>query len=208
MNPIKLPTRDLNDSFSLGKALNKRASCRNFKKKSITLKELSNMLWAADGITDKRFSMRRTVPSAGASYPIELYVAVRKNGIYELDEGVYRYNANEHMLEKLSDTDISEELIEATFNQGFLAKASANILIASKDERTKELYGERADRYILMEAGGITQNIHLEAVELELGTVLIGAFDDNQVKKLYQAENLTPLCMMPVGKPEDQNMYK
>jgi SagB-type dehydrogenase family enzyme len=208
MDTIKLPTRDLDETFSLSKALNKRISCRNFTTKGISLKALSNILWAADGINDKRYGTRRTVPSAGASYPIELYLAVRDGGVYELDTGIYRYNPIKHQLEKLSGTEVGEELTEATYNQGFLQKASVNILIASKNDRTRALYAERGDRYVLMEAGGVSQNIHLEAIEQELGTVLIGAFDDTMVQKIFDIEDLSPLIIMPLGKPEDKNIYK
>ena len=208
MDKINLPTRALDENFSLSKALDKRISCRNFERKSITLKELANILWAADGLNDKRYNMRRTAPSAGALYPLELYVAVRKDGVYELDEGIHHYDPIEHLLEKFSDKEIIEELAEATYNQGFIKKASVNLLIAGKNERTTRFYGERGDRYVLMEAGAVSQNIHLEAVEKELGTVIIGAFDDEKIQSLFNIDELKPLCIMPIGKPENKNIYK
>ncbi len=208
MDEVKLFTRSLDENFSLSKALNKRISCRSYIEKSISLKELSNVLWAGDGVNDKSHSPRRTAPSAGASYPIELYVAVREEGVYEVNAGIYHYNPLEHKLEKTSDSNITKDLIKATYNQRFIEQASINILIASRDERTTQYYGDRGMQYIYMEAGAVSQNIHLEAVELELGTVMIGAFDDDTVKSLYEIPDLRPLIIMPLGKPSNKNLYK
>lgn len=204
---IKLPTKQLNDEISLEKTLEKRSSCRYFEKESLTLQDLSNILWAAQGITDKRYSLRRTVASAGAVYPIIMYVSVRKNGVHELDKGIYRYGAENHSLEKVSESDITDDLSTACYNQEFINKASVNILLASDNQRTRELYNERGDRYVMMEAGSISQNIYLEAVESNLGTVLIGAFDDEMVKSLFGFDKLMPLGIMPVGKPSDKKFY-
>jgi SagB-type dehydrogenase family enzyme len=204
---IELPNKRLNEQISLAKTLEKRSSCRYFNEESLTLQDLSNLLWAAQGITDKRYSLRRTVPSAGAVYPIEMYISVRKEGVHELDKGIYHYIAETHSLEKVSESDITEDLSNACYNQEFITKASFNILLASNNQRTRELYHERGDRYILMEAGAITQNIYLEAVELNLGTVFIGAFDDAMVKALFGIEALMPLAIMPVGMPSDKKFY-
>jgi SagB-type dehydrogenase family enzyme len=208
MDTIKLPTRDLNEKFSLSNALNKRTTCRKFQNKGISKKALSNILWAGYGINDKRYKLRRTVPSAGASYPIEIYLTVRKDGVHEVEPGIYRYNSFDHQLEKMSDSNIYEELIRATYNQYFLQDASINILIASKNERSTELYGDKGIPYIYMEAGGVSQNIHLEAVELDLGTAVIGAFDEAMVRNLFKIEGLMPIAIMPVGLPEDKSLNK
>lgn len=208
MEEVKLYTRSLDENFSLSKALNKRISCRSFKQKSINLKELGNILWAGNGVNDKRYSKRRTAPSAGASYPIEMYAAIRDGGVYDLHPGIYHYNPTEHKLEKTSDNKITEDLADATFKQEFIKEASVNILIASRDEKTTQYYGDRGIHYVNMEAGAVSQNIHLEAVELELGTLMIGAFDDEAVKNLYEISDLRPLIIMPLGKPSDENLYK
>jgi len=204
---IELPTKRLNEQISLAKTLEKRSSCRYFNEESLTLQDLSNILWAAQGITDKRYSLRRTVPSAGAVYPIEMYISIRKEGVHELDKGIYRYISETHSLEKVSESDITEDLSNACYNQEFITKASFNILLASNNQRTRELYNERGDRYVMMEAGSITQNIYLEAVESNLGTVFIGAFDDALIKSLFGIEKLMPLAIMPVGMPSDKKFY-
>ena len=207
MTTIKLPTRQSNEQVSLDFTLEKRASCRYFKKHTLTLHDVANMLWAAQGITDKRYGNRRTEASAGASYPIELFIAVRKDGVHELDEGIYHYKVENHTLEKISDNDITDELSEASFNQEFLKKSSFSIFLASDNARTKQRYAEKGDRYVFMEAGSITQNIYLKAVARNLGTVFIGAFDDDRVKELFHIEKLMPLAIMPVGLPSDKKMY-
>lgn len=204
---IELPTKRLSEQTSLAKALEKRSSCRYFKEESLTLQDLSNLLWAAQGITDKAYKLRRTVPSAGAVYPIEMYVAVRENGVHELDKGVYRYVAENHGLEKISESDIKENLSKACYNQEFITRASFTIFLASNNQRIRELYNQRGDSYAMMEAGAITQNISLEAVASNLGTVVIGAFDDEMVKSLFDIEKLIPLVIMPVGRPSDKKFY-
>ena len=207
MTTIKLPSKQLNEKTSLGYTLEKRGSCRYFDKETLTLKEVSNILWVAQGITDKQNNVRRTVASAGAIYPIELYVSVRERGVHELQSGIYRYNSEEHTLQKISDSDITEKLSAACFNQKFIEQASFNILIASDNSKTEKLYKEKGDRYVFMEAGATTQNIYLEAVELNLGTVVIGAFDDDKVKELFEIDKLMPVAIMPVGSLSDKKFY-
>jgi len=207
MTTIKLPSKQLNEKTSLGYTLEKRGSCRYFDKGTLTLKDVSNILWVAQGVTDKQKNVRRTVASAGAVYPIELYVSVREEGVHELQPGIYRYNSEEHNLQKIADSDITGKLSAACFNQKFIEQASFNILIASDNSKTEELYEERGDRYVFMEAGATTQNIYLEAVELNIGTVVIGAFDDQKVKELFEIDKLMPVAIMPVGTPSDKKFY-
>lgn len=208
METIKLPTPATNETITLNKALKKRISCRNFKNKAINLSKLSGILWAADGINDKSFKPRRTAPSAGATYPLELYVAVKKESVYELEAGVYHYNPEKHILTKHLHEDIFDKLPQATFDQSFITNASVVLLIASQNERTTKLYGERGVQYIWMEAGGVCQNIHLKVVEMKLGTVVIGAFEDNKVKESFKPKNEEPLALMPIGYPVEQSIYQ
>jgi len=207
MTTIKLPSKQLSEKTSLGYTLGKRGSCRYFDKKSLTLKEVSNILWAGQGINDKQNNVRRTVASAGAVYPIEIYISVREDGVHELEAGIYRYNSKNHTVQKISDSEITEKLSAACFNQKFIQQSSFNVLIASDNSKTKELYEERGDRYVFMEAGATTQNVYLEAVELNLGTVVIGAFDDEKVKELFGIDRLVPIAIMPVGIPSDKKFY-
>ena len=207
MEKIDLPSRSLSNKLSLNETLQKRVSCRNYDPRALFMQQLSNILWAAQGLVSKQHDMRRTVPSAGATYPIELLVAVREDGIRELDPGIYQYISREHALKKLSDKDLGEQISKACFNQEFIKKAGVSILIASEDSRTTRMYANRGERYVYMEAGAAMQNISLEAVEMGLGTVIVGAFDDGAVKELFGLQELKPLAIMPVGFPSDKAFY-
>lgn len=207
MDKISLPTRSLSKKLSLNETLQKRVSCRNYAPNPLFMSHLSNMLWSGQGVLSKKYDMRRTTPSAGATFPIELMVAVRKNGIEGLDQGLYHYIPDEHALKKINDKDLSDELSEACFNQEFIKKAGVSILVASEDSRTTRMYADRGERYVYIEAGAAMQNISLEAVEMGLGTVIVGAFDDGAVQELFELQDFKPLAIMPVGYPRDKAFY-
>ncbi|MGM0532851.1 MAG: SagB/ThcOx family dehydrogenase [Bacteroidota bacterium] len=207
MDKIKLPARKISDKVSIGYTLQKRTSCRSYERKSVTLQQLANMLWAAQGVVSQSFNMRRTAPSAGATFPLEIFVAVRKEGVEGLHQGIYQYSPEEHSLKRVNEEDVTEELVKACFNQDFIQNAGVNLLIAADFERTKERYASRGERYVYMEAGSVTQNISLEAVDQGLGTVIVGAFDDEAVQKIFGLEKWIPLAVMPVGQPKDKRLY-
>jgi len=207
MDKIKLPARKLSDKVNIGYALQKRTSCRNYERKSVTLQQLANMLWAAQGVVSQSFTMRRTAPSAGATFPLEIFVAVRKEGVDGLDQGIYQYIPKEHALKQINEKDVTKELVKACFNQDFIQNAGVNLLIAAEFERTKERYASRGERYVYMETGSVTQNISLEAVEQGMGTVVVGAFDDEAVQNIFGLEKWYPLAVMPVGQPKDKKLY-
>jgi len=166
--------------------LYERMSIRNFKDEALTLKDVSQILWAAQGI-DGVTGATRTAPSAGATQPLEVYLIVRKvNG---LEPGIYHYNPKKHIVIKR----LSKE-IDLDYN------APVYLIITAAYERTTNRYGERGIRYVQMEAGHAAQNVHLQAVSLGLGTFVIGAFNDNEVKNLLSLEKETPLYVMPIGK--------
>lgn len=174
-----------------------RKSTRNYKEGPLQLKEVSQLLWAALGMT--RPGGYRTCPSAGALYPLELLLAA---GMVEgLPTGSYRYDCAAHSLVYLGEKDIRGELAQAALWQSMIARAPATIAICAVFERTTRRYGERGIRYVFMESGHAAQNIHLQAVSLDLGTVVIGAFRDDEVKKALglQADQ-SPLLLMPVGR--------
>lgn len=207
MKRIDLPTRSLEGRLSLNETMQKRTSCRNYKKRMLTLNEISNILWAAQGITDKKHKNQRTIPSAGSTFPLEIYIAVHKEGIDSLEAGIYHYEAKAHALQKISESDITESLVEATWNQEFIKNASATILIALRNKTIKERYPDKWLHYANIEAGAASQNIYLESVDLNLGTVLIGAFDEAMTKDLFHLENLLPLALLPIGNPRNKSLY-
>ena len=193
----KLPNPKYDSNVSIEEALLKRRSIREYTRNPLNLQEISQLLWAAQGITDPRGF--RTAPSAGALYPLEVYVVV--GDVETLVKGIYQYRPQEHNLKKVLQGDRREELSAAALGQESVGSAALNIVITAVYERTTEKYGERGFRYVHMEAGHLAQNVYLQATALDLGTVTIGAFFDEQViEVLNLSENEQPLYIMPVGK--------
>lgn len=153
------------------------------------------------GITDSA-KKYRAAPSAGATYPLEVYLVAGSNGVNGLEEGVYLYEPDPHQLEKVLTGNRQPSLREAALGQSPVSDAPANIIITAVYERTKRRYGARGERYVHMEAGHVGQNLYLQAEVLGLGMVVIGAFHDNQVKKVLDLpEERDPLYVIPIGHP-------
>lgn len=207
-----LPAPLVKGSISVEEALSKRRSHRHFQDKEISMENLSQILWACYGITSPRSgnqSMRgglRTAPSAGALYPLEIYVLVGK--VKGIEPGVYKYIAKEHKIIKYINKDIRNELSAAAYNQEMISKAPAVLLYSAIFSRSTEKYGNRGrDRYVCMDLGHSAQNVYLQVEALHMGTCAIGAFVDSSVKNVMQLNaDEEPLYIMPVGyyfnKPE------
>lgn len=194
---IKLPKVSYTSNISVEEALSKRMSIRDYSGGNLSIEEVSQLLWAAQGITSSWGG--RTAPSAGALYPLELYLVV--GDVEGLDKGVYKYKPGEHELEKVKDGDVRKELAEAAVGQEHVREAAIDIVFTAVYERTKAKYGERGIRYVHMEAGHAAQNVYLQAFSLDLGTVSVGAFIDDKVKKIVNAKKEEkPLYIMPVGR--------
>jgi len=194
---VKLPEPRHDGDVSVETALLKRRSVRDYAGGALTLPEVSQLLWAAQGITHPRGL--RTAPSAGATYPLETYLVV--GDVTGLAAGVYRYKPHEHKLVKVLDGDLRVEPAAAALGQIWVREGAINIVLTAIYERTTRRYGDRGIRYVHMEVGHVGQNIHLQAVALNLGTVVIGAFDDDQVKTFLNLPlNEHPLYIMPVGR--------
>jgi SagB-type dehydrogenase family enzyme len=180
---ISLPQPDWEGGQPLWKAINKRRSVREFIKKPISLSALSQILWAAQGISLKvsEFYLR-TTPSAGALYPIETYVSVQ--AVEDLSPGIYHFLPEAQGLRMKYEGDFSQVLADAALNQDFLAEASCVLLWTAVFERTKWKYGERGFRYIYLDAGHIAQNAALAAVSLGLGSCPVAAFFDDEINSL------------------------
>ena len=194
---ISLPDPARDSQTSVENALLRRQSVRQYSSNPLTLVEISQLLWAAQGIT--RPGGYRTAPSAGALYPLEVYLV--SGNVNQLPPGVYRYHPDGHELDQVILGDVRVELSQAALSQEAVQEAPAVILIAGVFERTTGKYGERGRQYVHMEVGSAAENIYLQAVSLNLGTVFIGAFHDDQVKEaLNLRPDEVPLCLMPVGK--------
>ncbi len=176
--------------MSLEQAITVRRSRRHFLPKPLTLEQISQLAWAAQG--QDAGSRYRTTPSAGATYPLELFVIT--------DKGMFRYLPDKHSLEKLTDRDLRPPLTSAAWEQEFVRAAPLTLVFAAQFTRTTGRYGKRGVRYVYMEAGHAAQNVHLQAEALGLGSVAVGAFDDAAVSTVLSLpDNLEPLYMVVVG---------
>jgi SagB-type dehydrogenase family enzyme len=187
---INLPSPAQKGKMSLEEALKKRESVRSFSSDPLTKEDLSQLLWAVQGIT--RNWGARTAPSAGALFPLEIYVVLK--------EGFFRYSPKGHNLIRIIQQDLRNTLSKAALGQNCIGEAPAVFVIAAVYERTSRKYGNRAERYVKMEAGHAGQNLLLQAVSLGLGAVPVGAFQDEQVQQaLHLPVNHEPLYLIPVG---------
>jgi SagB-type dehydrogenase family enzyme len=190
---IALPDPDLEGAMTLEEALKKRRSVRSFKPDPLSEAEISQLLWATQGVTQA--DGKRTAPSAGATYPLEVYAVTA--------EGAYKYDPHHHQLSLHQAGDLRPALHEAALRQDAVLEAPLVIVITAVYSRTAERYGAgRAQRYVHMEVGHAAQNLHLQTVALGLGSVPVGAFHDSEVKAILELPtDEEPLYLVPVGKP-------
>ncbi len=203
---VQLPEPRLDSEVSLEQVLFQRRSLRQYKYEALDLKQVSQLLWAAYGLTKPQAEPaylrggRRAAPSAGGRFPLDLYlVAGRVKG---LEAGIYFYDSKTHSLRLLKAGDLRQALFVAGYEQSMMKDAPISIVWSATYERTSSKYGDRGRlRYVCMDMGHSGQNVYLQAEALGLGTVAVGAFDDAAVKKLVgMGPKEEPLYIMPVGK--------
>ncbi len=198
-NHMKLPKPRFDGKTSVEKAIKRRRTNRSFLSKSLTLEQLSQILWASQGITEEG-GFKRAAPSAGALYPMDVYAIVGKNGVESLKEGIYHYEANSHSISILEEGDFRARAAETALWQMWMARAPLSLVITAEYNRVCGKYGERGVRYAMIEAGHIGQNIFLQACALGLSAGIIGAFRDHDLNKTIRAPaSHEPLLVMPVG---------
>lgn len=190
-----LPEPRTKGAVSLEEAVQKRRSVRSFSARELDRPLISQLLWAAQGITSQKpLPGLRAAPSAGALYPLETYAVTK--------EGVFSYLPKEHALRKTLDGDLRGKLAGAALGQGSVSGAPLDIVLCAVYPRITGKYGRRGVRYAHMEAGHIAQNIHLQAAALGLGSVPIGAFDESGVAgALALPKDCEPVYIIPVGYP-------
>jgi SagB-type dehydrogenase family enzyme len=194
---IKLPEPRYISNVSIEEALFKRRSVRDYTREPLTLIEVSQLLWAAQGITSD--GTYRTAPSAGALYPLEVYMIV--GNVEGLAAGAYRYKQNSHELVMVLEGDMRSRLADAALEQTPVRNGAIDIVLTSVYDRITRKYGDRGVRYALIEVGHVGQNICLQATAMELGSVCIGAFYDEQVRDLLKLpKEEAPLYIIPIGK--------
>ena len=190
---INLPKPKLTGQMSLEQAVSQRRSVREFAKDPLTPEQLGQLCWAAQGVTDARRGLR-AAPSAGALYPLEIYLVT--------PDGLYHYEPNGHKLDRLDTKDLRTPLYRAALEQAWIAGAPATMVITAVVQRTAVKYGDRAPRYCLLEAGHAAQNVLLQAVALGLGAVPVGAFEDKRVGKLLRLpSDQNVFYLVPIGRP-------
>ena len=203
---VELPLPSLDGVVSVERALANRRSVREYTGDPLGLSELSQVLWAAYGVSEVNYGFK-TTPSAGATYPLEIYAVAYPRGVMlpdgsYMEPGSYKYDPHTHTLTMVKRGDLSRELYEAGLRQDWILSARACIVITAVYTRTTRRYGERGVRYVHIEVGHAAQNIYLQATALGLATVAIGAFHDERVREIIGAppeEHV--LYMMPLAKP-------
>jgi len=195
---IRLPAPRLDGGASLVAVLTARRSIREYADQALTLDDVSQLLWAAQGVTSPGGA--RTAPSAGALFPLEIYLVA--GAVQQLAAGIYRYRPMRHALERTAEGDRRGALARAALRQDWIGRAPAVVVLAAVYSRTTGKYGGRGRKYVHMDVGHAAQNVYLQAAAIDLGTTFVGAFHDNQVKQTLElpaAEH--PLGLMPVGHP-------
>ena len=188
---LRLPAPRLRGLVTLEQSLAQRRSVRQFEERDLSWADIGQLLWACQGVTDPQGL--RTAPSAGALYPLDIFVVT--------SSGVYRYDPEPHEVHRTADRDVRIRLRRAALDQDALA-APGIVAIAGVEERTARKYGDRAWRYVVLEAGHAAQNVLLQATALGLCAVPIGAFDDEEVRASLGAPSKDQfLVLIPVGYP-------
>ncbi len=194
---IKLPAPTPKSTVSLEETLQQRRSVRDYSHAALALAEVSQLLWAAQGITGPEG--QRTAPSAGALYPLEIYVVAGQ--VAGLDPGIYLYNPQSHELTLVAAGDKRGELYSAALGQSCLREAPVVFVMTAIYERTTTKYSDRGVQYAHIEAGCAAENLLLQATALDLGAVYVGAFHDDKVSKVLNLKaSEQPLAIIPVGK--------
>jgi SagB-type dehydrogenase family enzyme len=202
LSRIELPPPLQAEGKGIWSTLRERESIRDYEQESLSLEKVSQLLWASQGITRERGEWQfRTSPSAGALYPIETYLAV--NRVEELTAGLYHYEVRHHRLAFLREEPlIGAALTRAALGQMMFQKASVILIWTAVVSRSVRKYGERAYRYIYMDAGHVAQNLYLAATALDLASCAVGAFFDDEVNKVLDLDGRdeTAIYMATVGR--------
>jgi SagB-type dehydrogenase family enzyme len=199
---ISLPTPSLEGTVSVEEALRARRTHRSFDSQDLTLKQLSQILWAGYGVTDKKGyrRARKTAPSAGGLYPMDVYVVVGKGSVKNLAPGVYHFLPEDHKMQLIKNEDLRDAVANGSLRQTWMARAPIMIVITGEYGRSTVKYGQQGVTYTHIEAGCVAQNIFLQVEAMGLKAGIVGAFDNKQIIKAsgIPADH-DPLLIMPVG---------
>lgn len=195
---IKLPVPTF-EGRNVERAIRERRSRRRFTDQPMTLEELAQILLSADGITHSDGSIKRAAPSAGALYPIDIYIAA--SGVISLENALYHFQVSDSSLELIKEGDLSSSLHLAANKQGAIGSSPCTIILTARFDRSTMKYADRGYRYAYLEAGAICQNIYLQVASLELGTCAVGAFNDDVLNELLEIDGVSEaaLLLLPIG---------
>jgi len=196
---MQLPRPVTKGTVSLEQAVHQRRTVRSFSSRAIEVQQLSQLLWAAQGITGND-GFKRASPSAGALYPMNVYVVIGEGGVTHLAAGVYRYEPMAHQLPLVTGGDLRNAVAEASLGQRWMAQAPLAFVITAVYDRARGKYGKRSVRYTMIEAGHIGQNIFLQAEAQGLKAGIVGAFNDREITRVTGIPpSHEPLLVMPAG---------
>jgi SagB-type dehydrogenase family enzyme len=196
---MRLPDPQFEGDVSLERAIRTRRTIRSFGGKALSLRQISQLLWASQGITETG-GFKRAAPSAGALYPMDIYAVAGAGCVEGLDPGVYHYEPEGHSISFGKGEDARRDVARASLRQTWMAQAPLNLIITAEYSRITGKYGQRGIRYAMIEAGHIGQNIFLQAQAMGLAAGIVGAFDDERlIRVMGIQETHEPLLIMPVG---------
>ncbi len=195
--PIKLPEPKYEGSTSVEKAIYRRRSIRDYKHEPFSIADVSQLLWAAQGTT--ALGGYRTAPSAGALYPLELYLVA--GNVEGLLAGVYHYDSHHHAMVMVDAHDRRAELSTASLDQTWMQAAAVTLVLTAMSKKTSTKYGHKSIGYVYMEVGAAAENVCLQGVSMNMASVMVGSFDEARVKKILPLKDgEEPLCLIPVGR--------
>ena len=201
---IALPSPSHKGTVSVEEALKARRTHRSFQSRPLTLKQFSQILWGAYGVTSQKYgSFLKTAPSAGALYPLDIYGVIGQGGVETLAPGVYHFHAENHAVELVKQGDLRAEVARQALQQMWMARAPLMLVITGEYNRSSVKYGPRGVTYIHIEAGHVGQNIFLQAEAIGLKAGIVGAFNNKQIiRAMGIPPSHNPLLIMPVGYSE------
>lgn len=198
---FNLPEPQITGNMSVEQAIHDRRSVRRYTNEPLALQDVSQLLWATQGITDEKTKFR-TAPSAGHTYPLEVYILMGKGSVDGLNEGFYHYNPFNNTLEQILGNDARSDLSQAADGQPWVKEAPVSIIITGNYQKMMDKYKDEklSTRFVDMEAGHAGENIYLEAEARNLVTVALGSFKDDEVHKILRIPgNEKTLYIYPVG---------
>lgn len=193
-------------SMNVTEAIANRESCRAYRESPLSLQLISDLCWAAQGITHERDGVsRRAAPSAGATYPYSLDVVLKSNTCPDLATGIYRYDSESHQVSPRVEESIEVDLVEACYNQPVVSEAPAFLAFSAEFDKTVRQYPDHGRRYVHIEAGHIAQNVHLSCLDIGLESCPIGAFDDEHLANALSLDSrLESVYLVAFGYPNTE----